>query len=192
MGYDYLHVDIHLLPYFLLALLLISEVSDVCDGYLARKYNQVTDLGKILDPMVDSIYRISVFLAFTLPPVELPVVLVLILLYRDWLVNILRTVCALKGWALAARTSGKLKAIIQAAAAFAVVLLMIPYSSGYLAQEDLYTISLTILSGAALYTVLSGFDYVYANKNQIKLILSEAEARDSLLDQIQSHSASER
>ena len=51
------------LPYVLLFLLGVNELSDALDGFLARKYNQVTDLGKILDPMADSISRISVTLA---------------------------------------------------------------------------------------------------------------------------------
>ncbi len=51
----------------------ISEFTDFIDGYLARKHLQVTDFGKIVDPMADSIFRLSVFLTFTLPPVNLPI-----------------------------------------------------------------------------------------------------------------------
>jgi CDP-diacylglycerol--glycerol-3-phosphate 3-phosphatidyltransferase len=68
LEYETFDISLVTLPYILLFLLGISELSDACDGYFARKYNQVTDLGKILDPMADSIYRISVFLTFTLPP----------------------------------------------------------------------------------------------------------------------------
>src|SRR5258708_4178403 len=80
-------ISVRALPYALLLLLSISELSDALDGLLARKYNQVTDLGKILDPMADSISRISVFLTFTQPPVSVPIICVFIFLYRDSVIS---------------------------------------------------------------------------------------------------------
>lgn len=171
LEYEAFHIDLTILPYILLILLGISELSDACDGYLARRYNQVTDLGKILDPMADSIYRISVFLTFTLPPVNLPMVLVFIFLYRDSVISTLRTICALKGFALAARPSGKLKAAIQALAALVVILLLIPYSRGTLSSEALQLISTIVISVAAIYTLVSGIDYIYANRRYIANLL---------------------
>ena len=91
-----------LLPYVLLFLLGVFELSDAFDGYIARKYNQVSDFGKIFDPMADSIARISVLLTFTQPPVNLPLPLIFVFLYRDSVISTLRTICALKGFALAA------------------------------------------------------------------------------------------
>lgn len=169
--HDALGISSTLLPYILLFLLAISELSDAFDGYLARKYNQVTDLGKVLDPMADSIARISVFLTFTLEPVRLPMTLIFIFLYRDSVVSTLRTICALKGFALAARTSGKIKAVIQAIAAFIVLGLMIPHSQGLLSTEMLHTTGSWIVGAAALYTIYSGFDYVYDNWIYIRRLL---------------------
>lgn len=151
-----------LLPYILLTLFGISELSDAFDGYLARKYNQVTDLGKVLDPMADSIARISVFMTFTLEPIKLPMILVFIFLYRDSVISTLRTMCALKGIALGARLSGKIKAIVQAIAALIVLMLMIPHSLGLITQQTLHDIGTAIVSIAAIYTVFSGIDYIYA------------------------------
>ncbi len=51
LEHDALGITSFMLPYILLFLLGVSELSDAFDGYVARKYNQVTDLGKILDPM---------------------------------------------------------------------------------------------------------------------------------------------
>lgn len=161
--HDSFGIDQRILPYVLLGLIGISELSDAFDGHLARKYNQVTDLGKILDPMADSIARISVFMTFTLEPVRLPMILVFIFLYRDSVVSTLRTICAFRGFALAARLSGKIKAVIQAVAAFMVLLLMIPHSMGLLTTESLHNLGTFIVSLAAIYTVFSGFDYIYAN-----------------------------
>ena len=172
LGYESLNLSLMTLPYVLLFLLGVSELSDAFDGYFARKYNEVTDLGKILDPMADSIYRISVFLTFTLPPIQLPMILVFVLLYRDSVVSTLRTICALKGFALAARPSGKLKAGIQAFAAFVIILLLIPYSMGKIPQSTLQMASTLIATIAGLYTLFSGVDYIYANRLYIKRLLT--------------------
>jgi CDP-diacylglycerol--glycerol-3-phosphate 3-phosphatidyltransferase len=171
LEHESLNISLASLPYVLLLLFGISEMSDAVDGYLARKYNQVTDLGKILDPMADSIYRISVFLTFTLPPINLPMALIFVFLYRDSVISTLRTICALKGFALAARPSGKLKAFIQASMAFFVIVLLIPYSLGHLSQENLQQISTWLISIAAVYTLFSGVEYIYTNRAFIERML---------------------
>lgn len=171
LEYEAFDISLVSLPYVLLILFGISELSDAFDGYFARRFNQVTDLGKILDPMADSIYRISVFLTFTLPPIKLPMILVFILLYRDSVISTLRTICALRGFTLAARFSGKLKAVIQAIIAFIIIILLIPYSLGHLSQEKLHTISTWLVSIGAVYTLFSGIDYIYANRNYIRKLL---------------------
>lgn len=168
-----LEISDQLLPYVLLFLLGVSELSDGIDGYLARKYDIVTDFGKIFDPMADSIYRISLFLTFTQPPVSLPLPLIFIFIYRDSVISTLRTICALKGFALAARPSGKLKAVIQAVAAFAVLLMMIPHSLGHLSNQELQTRSFWIVSAAAFYTIFSGIDYLYANRDYVVRVLTK-------------------
>jgi CDP-diacylglycerol---glycerol-3-phosphate 3-phosphatidyltransferase len=165
-----LGISFFYLPYVLIFLLGISEFSDAMDGYLARKYDQVTDLGKILDPMADSISRIAVFLAFTEGVVQLPMLFVFILLYRDSLISTLRTVCALRGHALAARSSGKIKAILQAIAIFTILILMIPFSLGQLSLETLQFISRIMVGFTCLYSVFSGLEYLYANREHIRKI----------------------
>lgn len=173
LEHDALGITSFMLPYILLFLLGVSELSDAFDGYVARKYNQVTDLGKILDPMADSISRISVFLTFTQDPVRLPMLLIFVFLYRDSVVSTLRTICALRGFALAARLSGKIKAVIQAVAAFIIILLMIPHSLDYITTATLHSISTWVVGIAALYTLYSGFDYIYANRLYIKKLLTQ-------------------
>lgn len=164
------------LPYVLMILLGMSELTDAFDGYLARKFNQVTDLGKVLDPMADSIARISVFLTFTQDPVKLPIPFIFIFIYRDSVISTLRTICALKGFALAARPSGKIKAVIQAIAAFAVILLMIPHSLNYISTEQLHFWSMVIVGFAAVYTLCSGIEYIMANWQFILRLLKKQNA----------------
>jgi CDP-diacylglycerol---glycerol-3-phosphate 3-phosphatidyltransferase len=159
------------LPYVLIVLLGMSEFSDAFDGYIARKYNQVTDLGKILDPMADSIYRISVFLTFTLEPIRVPMIIIFVFIYRDSVISTLRTICALRGYTLAARISGKIKAVIQAIAAFSVLGLMIPHSLGMITTDTLHLASTWIVGIAAAYAFLSGIEYLYANRGHILKLL---------------------
>ena len=166
--YDAFSIPLKLLPYLLICLMALSELSDLFDGLLARKKNQVTNLGKILDPMADSIFRISVLLTFTQGIIRLPMILVFVFIYRDMVISTLRTVCALKGVALAARLSGKIKAVLQAVVGFFILLLLIPYSWGLLSLERLRDLSLYAVSLAALYTLLSAAEYLIANRSYIK------------------------
>ena len=170
LGYNWLKINPFYLPYILLFVLAICELTDLMDGYFARKKNQITDAGKILDPMADSITRILVFFTFTQGWVGIPLLLVFVFLYREFLISSLRTLCALKGFALAARKSGKLKAVLQASVNFFIVLLMIPYTWGTLSLSALQRASLIAVSIAAVYTVLSAVDYVYANRSYLKKV----------------------
>ena len=155
------------LPFVLLGLFFISELTDLFDGYFARKYEQVTELGKILDPMADSITRICAFLTFTQAPVNLPVLFVFIFLYRDSVVSTLRTICALKGYTLAARSSGKIKAVIQAVAIFIIIVAMIPHSMGMISNELLQMVAILVVGVASLYTIYSGVEYILMNQGYI-------------------------
>lgn len=168
-----LGLSLQLLPYVMLSVLTLSELSDVFDGYVARRFDQVTDLGKILDPMADSIARISLFLTFTQGVIALPLLLVLVFLYRDVIISMLRTLCALRGVALAARTSGKIKAVVQAVASYFVIMMMIPYSLGKITLIQFQNISLITVGFAALYTLVSGIEYIFANLMYIKLAWSK-------------------
>lgn len=173
LEHDLLNISLIVLPYILLFLLIVSELSDAFDGFLARKFHQVTDLGKLLDPMADSIYRISVFLTFTQPPVNLPLLIVFIFLYRDSVISTLRTICALRGFALAARSTGKIKAVIQAGSAILVVVMLIPYSLGAVSQSTLRYTAISAVSLAAVYALYSGIEYIWANRDYVIRLLTD-------------------
>jgi CDP-diacylglycerol---glycerol-3-phosphate 3-phosphatidyltransferase len=169
--YESMGVSFQVLPYLLILLLVICEMTDALDGFFARKLGAVSDLGKLIDPMADSIYRISVFLTFTRPPVSLPLVIVFLFLYRDSFISTLRQICALKGFALAARPSGKLKAVLQAISAFVVLILFAFYSQGKLSEETLSFYSALSVGLVALYALGSGIEYIWANRSFIKRVL---------------------
>jgi len=156
------------LPYILLFIVALCELTDIFDGFFARRRNQVTSLGKVLDPMADSFFRLSVFFAFTQGDLQLPLMIVLVFFWRDSLVNTLRSLCALQGIPLAARMSGKIKAVIQAIATFFILILMIPYSTGCLSLEDFQRLSWMAAALAAAYTLYSGCEYLFFHRHMIK------------------------
>lgn len=166
-------ISFKVLPYFLLLVMALSELSDLFDGFLARRRNQVTDLGKILDPMADSIFRVSVLLTFTQGVIQLPLLLVFVFFYRDMVISTLRTVCALRGVALAARWSGKIKAVIQAVVGFFIVILLIFFSWGSLTLHQLQSFSFYAVLISALYTLGSAVEYLIVNRVYIQKALSK-------------------
>ena len=61
-------------------MLILSGLSDACDGFIARRFNQVTELGKMLDPIADKLTLIAIMVCITIfSPIVLPVMIVLIL-----------------------------------------------------------------------------------------------------------------
>lgn len=171
--YKQLGISLLALPFVLIALVIIAELTDLFDGMAARRNDQVTDFGKILDPMADSIFRLSVFLALTQGFVKLPLWLILFFFYRDSIISMLRTLCALRGYALAARFSGKVKAVVQACAAFTIILLMIPYALHWISLSFYRGISFYIALVAVAYSLFSGFEYLIANYGYIKKALAK-------------------
>jgi CDP-diacylglycerol---glycerol-3-phosphate 3-phosphatidyltransferase len=167
--YEWFGISFSAVPYLMLALLLVCECSDMFDGFLARRHNLVTDLGKILDPIADTVTHISLFLTFTQGIVQLPLSIVFVFLYRELFIGGLRTLCALRGIALAARFSGKVKAVIQAVVCSAIIFLMIPYTKGLISLQAFQQWSFGLSAIAALYTVISVWDYVFANRSLIRL-----------------------
>ncbi|EKE20528.1 MAG: hypothetical protein ACD_7C00539G0002 [uncultured bacterium] len=169
LKYNFFKIPLHLMPYCLLLILVFCEITDLIDGFIARKKNQVTDLGKIMDPMADSITNISVFFTFTQSWVGIPLLLVFVFLYREFFISTLRTICALKGVALAARKSGKIKTLLQATVGIIIVLLLIPFTLGDISLEHLQWISLSLVSVSAIYSVISAVDYIYVNRSHLKV-----------------------
>lgn len=103
------------LPFLVAALILFIyiEITDILDGWIARKQGLVTDLGKLLDPFSDVLSRLTYFVAFMDSGI-MPSWIFLPILYRELGMSFIRTILYHRGIALAARTSGKLKAVFYA------------------------------------------------------------------------------
>jgi len=97
---------------------LLIELSDLLDGFFARKLNQVSESGKVLDPFADSLSRLTYFVAFAGSGI-LPLWILLILIYRDVSVAYIRVLMSRDKVFLPARVSGKIKAWVYAIAGVA-------------------------------------------------------------------------
>jgi CDP-diacylglycerol--glycerol-3-phosphate 3-phosphatidyltransferase len=157
--------------YILLVILLLAELTDFLDGYLARRYQLVTDFGKIFDPMADSVIRLGVFLAFTQGIVQLPLLPTFLVFYRESLISSLRTVCALRGYALAARPSGKAKAVTQAIVSIVIVIMMILVTKSTITITTLQVVSYYSIWLCATISWVTGIEYLYVNRKDVSKLL---------------------
>ena len=163
----------------------IASYTDHLDGKLARKNNQVTDLGKFLDPVADKLL-VSSMLIFLCSPsfapynheqfVFFPVWCVIIMVDRDTVVDALRFIAAQKGTVIAANIFGKLKTVLQMVAIGAVLLNDFPFHYMYPNNTNPYlTVTVFLVYAATLVSFISGVIYVYQNRNAF---LKEKENND--------------
>lgn len=138
--------------FFAAVLFGIAAFSDLIDGYLARKNNQVTSFGKFLDPLADKVLVSSVLILM----VERGWVaawLVIIIICRDLLITGLRAVASDHGIVIAADKWGKIKTVLQIIAMVPLIL-HFPWFGIPMASIGLY-----ILYAAVFLTVYSGTNY---------------------------------
>ena len=91
-----------------LAVFIIASLTDFVDGYIARRYNQTTDLGKFLDPLADKLISIAAMVMFCEWGV-FPAWALMLVLTREFAVTGLRLIAVQKGTVIAAGWSGKVK-----------------------------------------------------------------------------------
>ena len=101
----------------MIPLLAVAEITDYWDGHYARKYNEVSDFGKIFDPFADVILNLTVFLC-AVSAGYMPLPLFMLIFYREFSQTFLRMAALKKGVAIAARMGGKLKTVFYIIAGF--------------------------------------------------------------------------
>ena len=153
----------------LMLVFLIASMTDFLDGYLARKNNEVTDLGKFLDPIADKmlINSMMVFLALNFVSLashqRFAFFLVIIMVIRDLVVDGLRFMVAKKNVVVAANIFGKLKTVTQMVAIIVVFLNGFPFSYFDYNWPAYIHVSDWLCYIATFFSVLSGIIYVKQN-----------------------------
>lgn len=147
------------------ALFIIASLTDFVDGHIARKYNMVSDLGKLLDPIADKVLvATGLFILIDgnyipeVPYIEL--ICSVIIIAREFMIGVIRQVAALKSVALAADKLGKIK---TASTMFALTFLLCSAHSGVVFEVFRYA-GFALLIIATAVTVISGINYIVKNK----------------------------
>jgi len=146
-----------------LVVAILIEATDVADGITARARKQVSDVGKLLDPMSDSIARLSYYIGFLVHGLA-AAWMIAILVYRDVVVSYLRVFSALSGTAMGRRTSGKWKGILQGATALTVLALIV-VNKRIVEIPYLNLIIYWLLVFVTVYTVFSLVEYLRGNRD---------------------------
>ena len=121
-----------------------ASITDYYDGKIARKYNLVTNLGKLLDPLADKILVISALVTLTKFD-EISLWFVLIIIFRELLITGLRSIVAAEGVVIAAGNLGKWKTFVQMVVL--VIIILFPPSSKINNILLLIPVILTVVSG---------------------------------------------
>ncbi len=159
---------------------IFMELSDYLDGQIARKNQQITDFGKLMDPFADSISRFSVFMSFLAAGLA-PVWLIAVFFYRDVVVTVVRVFSIKEGIVVAARKSGKTKAWVQATCISIVMAILLLQKTSVLPSNlDIapnVSIITVVIAVAAVITLWSAFDYWSGNKSVVlsSMRLNEAD-----------------
>lgn len=136
------------------ALFIIASISDYYDGYFARKYNAVSNMGKFMDPIADKILVTSI-LVMLIPTDKIDPIMVIIILARDTFIGGIRSVAAADGIVIDAKPTGKWKTALQMVAIPAVIIgdtwLNIPFEK----------IGYWVLWVSVILSVTSGVQYYY-------------------------------
>lgn len=150
--------------YYVIAFVLFiaASLTDMLDGKIARKYNLVTNFGKIMDPLAD---KILVYSAFCLMVEDgtVPAWMLIIILAREFAIAGMRTVAASEGIVIAAGMSGKIKTVLQM---IAVPLLLLTAAITDAQLHHYFGFAGQIFLWASLImTVYSGIEYIAKNRS---------------------------
>ena len=138
--------------YVAMGIFIAAGVTDIADGYIARHRNQITNFGKLMDPLADKILVLAAMLWF-LERGILPAWVVLIVVVREFMVTALRLIAVDNGRVVAAGISGKIKTVVT----------MVCLSAMFV--ELYWWVIPTCVAAISITTVVSGIEYIVRNRD---------------------------
>ncbi len=161
-----------LIPFFMVFLMfgftwvaavifIVASFTDFLDGYLARKWNLVSNFGKIMDPLADKLLVMAALICL----VELGQLagwMAAVILARELLIVSLRAVAAAEGIVIAASKWGKAKTVSQMVAIILLIIQNFPFG------PEGFPLAMIIMWIAVVLTVISGVDYIIKNLDVFK------------------------
>lgn len=134
----------------------VACASDFVDGYLARKYNLVTDFGKLMDPLADKLLVCSALICFVDIRGDFPSWVAIIIIAREFTISAVRLIAADNNIVIAASKWGKAKTVVQM---FMCIAFIWEFNFAWF-----QTVQMVLLYGATVLTVISLADYILKNK----------------------------
>lgn len=166
-------------PLLAVVVFLLAAFTDFLDGYIARKTNQITELGKLLDPIADKLLvAVALFMATgarvlenQFIPYYIMDICASVIIGRELFISVFRQIAASKGFIMQANVYGKLKTIVQDIALPMLLLLkmkevLCAWSTVF--YEVWYYIAFALLILATILTIISGIVYICQNRNLFK------------------------
>lgn len=140
----------------------IAAITDGLDGYIARKNNLVTNLGKLLDPLADKLL-VSAALISLVEMDRVAAWVAILIISREFAVSGLRMIAASDGLVIAASAWGKLKTILQIVAIVPLMVNNFPFTYIGLPFDQI------AIWAAVIVTVISGIDYFIKNQHVLRV-----------------------
>lgn len=151
--YTFDYVSISLVNIIVLILFAFGSFTDFLDGYLARKHNLVTTFGKFIDPIADKMLTTTMFIIFAAQGI-IPMVAVIIMVWRDIIVDGIRMVASSEGKVMAAGYLGKVKTVAQIFTIIIILLNNLPFELAGFPMADFllwFSVSISFISGLSYF-----------------------------------------
>lgn len=157
---------------------IFAALTDVWDGYLARKYNIITGFGKFMDPLADKILTSTAFVSF-LALGYVKAWMIMLIIIREFVITGLRSLAAYRGMVISPTMSAKFKTVLQMTT-IATILLYINlktimesagYTGGFFDSPMVIQVFDWMMLSTTVITVITGIDYLIKNGSTIKAVL---------------------
>lgn len=140
---------------------IIASVTDYLDGHLARKNNQVTDFGKLMDPLADKILVVATLIVL-LEWGRMYGWAIILIVAREFLVTGIRQLGVAKGKVIAASYFGKAKTVTQ----MVTIIFLLVFAPNFVSATGI--IGFVLIIASTILTIASGLDYLIKNKDLIQ------------------------
>lgn len=163
---------------FALVIFLAASITDVYDGYVARKYREVTKLGKFFDPLADKVLMSAAFISFVVLDL-IPLWMVILVIMRDFVVTGIRILMSARESTMTTRQSAKFKTGAQVTVVCLILIYIITQRwkiflgiSEYVHLIEEYHIIYFLMLLVTIFTVWTGIEYLIVNRKVIREFIS--------------------
>jgi CDP-diacylglycerol--glycerol-3-phosphate 3-phosphatidyltransferase len=162
---------------FALVSFIVASTTDAYDGYIARKYREVTSLGTFLDPLADKVLMSAAFISFVIMDL-IPLWMVILVILRDFIVTGIRILMSTSTSRMTTRSSAKAKTGAQIGVVSFILVYIITQRwqiflgiSDYVKILEEYHVIYILMLLVTIFTVWTGIEYLIVNRKSIRQAL---------------------